>query len=188
MLPLPFPNPPTMSSLSDARSSLETSIRSQEALATEISDAEANLAKVIQEAQCRIDALRREKTQLDEQILATQAYISPMRRLPIELLRDVFYGCFEDHPCCAWVLASVCVDWRRLALAMPRIWAKVSIPFRCSILLPPSVVVWRYGGSFRCFFVVRGSETSGCLTSHGHADLVDNAFIFSVPVLTGRGL
>ncbi len=134
MLPLPFPNPPTMSSLSDARSSLETSIRSQEALATEISDAEANLAKVIQEAQCRIDALRREKTQLDEHILATQAYISPMRRLPIELLRDVFYGCFEDHPCCAWVLASVCVDWRRLALAMPRIWAKVSIPFRCSII------------------------------------------------------
>ncbi|KAK0445137.1 hypothetical protein EV421DRAFT_1890378 [Armillaria borealis] len=127
MLPLPFPNPPTMSSLSDARSSLETSIRSQEALATEISDAEANLAKVIQEAQCRIDALRREKTQLDEQILATQAYISPMRRLPIELLRDVFYGCFEDHPCCAWVLASVCVDWRRLALAMPRIWAKIRL-------------------------------------------------------------
>ncbi len=66
--------------------------------------------------------------------------------------------------------------------------SEYSFPLFYHSLLPPSVVVWRYGGSFRCFFVVRGSETSGCLTSHGHADLVDNAFIFSVPVLTGRGL
>ncbi|KAI0311008.1 hypothetical protein OF83DRAFT_1152884 [Amylostereum chailletii] len=34
---------------------------------------------------------------------------------------------FSEYPCCAWILASVCPLWRRLALSMPKIWSKIRL-------------------------------------------------------------
>lgn len=129
-LPIIFPEPPTETTLQDARQSLQDSVQSLDALSTKITEAEAALKQIVVDAQCAINDMFKEKSALEERVLHTQSYLAPIRRLPLELVREVFYCCFDDHPCIAWVLASVCKSWRRLSLGMPRIWSKVgsSIP------------------------------------------------------------
>lgn len=127
MMSIRFSDPPTASSLADARKSLGATRTSVEQLDIKIDAAEAALVQVMKESQFVINELQRERAALDECVLQAMAYLSPIRRLPMELLRDVFMWCFQDHPCCGWVLAAVCNPWRRLALKMPRIWSKVCI-------------------------------------------------------------
>ena len=121
----PFCDPPTASSLAEARRALKATRTSVTELNAKIDASEAALAQIVRDSQCKIDELQRERAALEEQVLQTLAYLSPIRRLPMELLRDLFMWCFLDHPCCAWVLASVCGSWRRLALRMPKLWSKV---------------------------------------------------------------
>lgn len=148
--PLSFQEPPTALSLSAARATLQDSLKSATSLADKIRVAEASLAHIVAEAQGAIDDMLREKHLVQETISQTQvssislvcapflrrakkrvlpvfqAYLSPIKRLPGELLRELFMWCFEGHPCCAWVLSAVCANWRHQALGIPRIWSKVS--------------------------------------------------------------
>ncbi|RDB27535.1 hypothetical protein Hypma_003789 [Hypsizygus marmoreus] len=123
----PFPDPPTALSLADARRSLSVTRSSVAELSTKIDAAEAALAQVVRESQYVISELQIEKQMLEKQLLDTMAYLSPIRTLPQELLRNIFMWCFEEHPCCAWVLAGVCPAWRALALKMPRLWSKIRL-------------------------------------------------------------
>jgi len=123
---LPFPEPPTKASLASARRSLQAKRSSIQALTAQIQSAEAALAQLIRESRSAIAELEAERTRLEQVELATLAYLSPVRRLPQELVREIFMWCFEEHPCCAWVLAAVCTSWRKLALRTPLLWSKVS--------------------------------------------------------------
>ncbi|KAJ7579035.1 hypothetical protein C8J56DRAFT_335233 [Mycena floridula] len=120
-----FVEPPTHSTLLNAQVFLGQSLQSLDTVTAQISQAETALQKIVSDAQLAINALIQEQTELTNQVSRTRSYLAPVRRLPIELLREVFYGCFDDHPCIAWVLAAVCKSWRRLALDMPRIWSKI---------------------------------------------------------------
>jgi len=117
--------PPTASSLSDARHLLDESNTSLANVDRKIEAAEAQLAQIVADSRCAIKQLQRERTSLEEKIARTLAYMSPIRRLPAELLRHIFIMNFEEYPCCAWILSSVCSQWRRLALSMPKLWSKV---------------------------------------------------------------
>jgi hypothetical protein len=123
---LPFPDPPTKDTLAGARRLLETNRTSIQALNARIDAAEATLARIVRESRCAIGDMEKERERLRKKELATLAYLSPVRRLPQELVREIFMWCFEEHPCCAWVLAAVSTSWRRLALRMPFLWSKVS--------------------------------------------------------------
>jgi hypothetical protein len=79
----------------------------------------------VADSRCTIKQLQRERAALEEKISRTLAYVSPIRRLPAELLRLIFMTNFDEYPCCAWILSSVCSQWRRLALSMPKLWSKV---------------------------------------------------------------
>ncbi|KAF8632777.1 hypothetical protein AX15_001680 [Amanita polypyramis BW_CC] len=68
-----------------------------------------------------------QRAQLEAKELRTLAYLSPIRKLPAELLRDIFLWNFEEHPCCAWVLSAVCTSWRRLVLQTPGLWSKIRL-------------------------------------------------------------
>ncbi|KAJ3545885.1 hypothetical protein NMY22_g2265 [Coprinellus aureogranulatus] len=125
--PLPFPDPPTKDTLAGARRLLETNRQSIQALNSRIDAAEATLAQIVRESRCAIGDLERERERLKQKELAALAYLSPVRRLPQELVREIFMWCFEDHPCCAWVLAAVCTSWRRLALRVPLLWSKIRL-------------------------------------------------------------
>ncbi|KAH8097078.1 hypothetical protein BXZ70DRAFT_944188 [Cristinia sonorae] len=124
---LRYPEPPTLVSLEEAKRELEAQRLSAKQLNDRIQTAEDNLARLIQESQCAIQQMERERIALEDDMAQMLAYISPIKRLPQELLRQIFYMNFEDYPCCAWVLAAVCKLWRRLALSMPKIWSKIRL-------------------------------------------------------------
>jgi hypothetical protein len=120
-----FPEPPTRAALVDARRALDEIRSSVHELSVKIERAEAALAQIVTDSKITINQMQEERGCLEEQVIHTMAYLSPIRRLPIDLLRDIFMWSFEDYSCQAWILAAVCSSWRRLALRMPRIWSKV---------------------------------------------------------------
>ncbi|KAH0582107.1 hypothetical protein H2248_011764 [Termitomyces sp. 'cryptogamus'] len=122
-----FPEPPTETSLTDARRVLSASKASVSDVETKIEAAEAALAKIVRESKSLIEDLQTQRNVLEQTITQTMAYLSPIRRLPLELLRNIFMECFEEHPCCAWVLAAVCGPWRRLVLRIPKIWSRIRL-------------------------------------------------------------
>jgi hypothetical protein len=121
-----YPEPPTDAAVADARRELQVQQEHLLALSEKITSEEDALAQIVSDRKRDIRDLRHEKSVLEKRVSYTKAYISPIRRLPHELLRYIFLFKFDDHPCCAWVLAAVCTLWRRLALSMPRLWSKVS--------------------------------------------------------------
>ncbi len=144
MTPPDFAYPPTKDTLADARRSMDATRVSMRALTKRIDAAEAALAQMVRESKVAIQEMLNEKRTLEERAMTTLAYLSPMRRLPLELLREIFLWCFKSHPCSAWVLASVCTSWRRVALKIPVIWSKVS-NFRSKRtvgLVPPRIFSW----------------------------------------------
>ena len=129
--PMPFPDfvdPPTKETLAGARRSLEVTRASVDEITSKIDAAEIALAQLVRDSRLAIDELEGQRAALEDQVSRTLAYLSPIRRLPMELLREIFVWSFEEHACSAWVLAAVCPSWRRLALRIPLIWSKVS-PF-----------------------------------------------------------
>ena len=124
-----FPNfvdPPTKETLNNAHRSLEATRASIEEVTSKIDAAEIALAQLVRESRLAISELEERRAALEDQVSKTLAYLSPIRRLPMELLREIFVWSFEEHACSAWVLAAVCPSWRRLALRIPIIWSKVS--------------------------------------------------------------
>ncbi|KAI0064982.1 hypothetical protein BV25DRAFT_1822762 [Artomyces pyxidatus] len=119
--------PPTSSSLADARRALDHNQQSLGDLQAKIDAAEAQLAQIVADSRCAINELQRERAVLEEKVVLTLAYISPIRRLPNELLRHIFLMNFDEYPCCAWILSAVCNRWRRLALSMPILWSKIRL-------------------------------------------------------------
>jgi len=121
--------PPTASSLTDARRILDDTNTSLADVDRKIEATQAQLDQIVADYQCTIKQLERERATLEEKISRTLAYMAPIRRLPSELLRHIFIMNFDEYPCCAWILSSVCSQWRRLALSMPKLWSKVWYPF-----------------------------------------------------------
>lgn len=121
-----YPELPTDASVAQARHVLDAQRLALTHLSDSIASAEDALAQIVADRKRAIREMQREQQALEDKVIHTLAYISPIRRLPHELLRLIFLFNFDNHPCCAWILASVCVLWRRLALSIPRLWSKVS--------------------------------------------------------------
>ncbi|KAF8590761.1 hypothetical protein K439DRAFT_1627495 [Ramaria rubella] len=118
---------PSTAQLAQAKASLASSEQALRNVTQQIDDVEQTLAEIVASTRCTIDNLTLERNALQRQIALALAYISPIRRLPHELLREVFLINFEHNPRCAWVLSSVCSLWRRLALSMPKLWSKIRL-------------------------------------------------------------
>lgn len=119
------PEPPTAGSRAETQAQIESNRKTIESLTETIASTEDKLAQIINEYRCTIRVLQNTKQELEDEVSLALAYISPIRTLPHELLRHIFLLNFEDQPCSAWGLAAVCSLWRRLVLAMPRMWSKV---------------------------------------------------------------
>ena len=135
MSTMPFPEPPTRATLQDARNELAKQTAAVEVVSAKIKAAEDELDRLVRESRSAIQEMEKERAALADQVAQTMAYLSEIRRLPQELLGQIFMFIFEEYPCCAWVLASVCSLWRRQVLSMPRLWSKVcqSNPLSCMI-------------------------------------------------------
>jgi hypothetical protein len=120
-----LPEPATESTLADARRALVLQQQSLAQISSKINASEDALAQIVADSRCAINSMLKDRTALEDKIFHTMAYLSPIRRLPFELLRQIFMFDFETYPCCAWVLCAVCSLWRKTALSMPKLWSKV---------------------------------------------------------------
>jgi len=79
----------------------------------------------------RIDQPNREKRALQKQVVIGQSLSAPIRRLPNEILAEIFqfacYAGFYTEIPCVFHFASVCTVWRSVALSTPWLWARLFV-------------------------------------------------------------
>ncbi|KAJ7153890.1 hypothetical protein C8R43DRAFT_1235295 [Mycena crocata] len=96
---------------------------------------QANLASLSDEL-ARLEALIRDlssqRDKVQESIELQRALIAPIRRLPDDVLRELFLACLPTHRNAAMspvepplLLCRICSVWRALALATPMLWASL---------------------------------------------------------------
>ncbi|KAF9243381.1 hypothetical protein BU15DRAFT_12423, partial [Melanogaster broomeanus] len=81
--------------------------------------------------QARLADVQRRKCELSSYVEDLSALLSPIKRMPPEIMTRVFDFCGDVHvrgPHCEpsrrapLLLGSVCRSWRALSLSMPRLW------------------------------------------------------------------
>ncbi|KAJ7253492.1 hypothetical protein C8J57DRAFT_625535 [Mycena rebaudengoi] len=94
----------------------------------------AHLAEQIARMQKLLEDLTHKHDDLTELIDAHLALISPARRLPDDVVREIFVASLPANRNCAisakespLLLCAICQSWRHLALSTPQLWASVHI-------------------------------------------------------------
>ncbi|KAJ7499962.1 hypothetical protein FB451DRAFT_1207089 [Mycena latifolia] len=89
-----------------------------------------------------IAKLNEEHNRLGAYVDAHRALISPMRRLPLDVLQEIFVACMPKDRNCVMsareapvLLGRICSSWRTISLSTPRLWSRLHIaeptlPFR----------------------------------------------------------
>jgi hypothetical protein len=67
------------------------------------------------------------------------SYIAPFRRLPAEVLGEIFYFSVKIYAKNIWVLCRVCGRFRDIILEMGGIWSRIRFPRK-----RPERYVWNY--------------------------------------------
>ncbi|KAF7376752.1 hypothetical protein MSAN_00092500 [Mycena sanguinolenta] len=84
----------------------------------------------------RIRELSAKRDEIQTRIDAQKALISLPRRLPADIVQEIFIACLpttrnavmstQEAPL---LLCRICSAWRRIALSAPRLWASLHVPF-----------------------------------------------------------
>ncbi|KAF8886247.1 hypothetical protein CPB84DRAFT_1685141, partial [Gymnopilus junonius] len=117
-------NSPSTAAQADAKDLMSKPLQKLESKSEEIQSILASLKE-----------LEEERNGLDKTIEEYSLILSPIRRIPSELLQEIFYYCLPDHrnPVMSFkeapmLLAIICRSWRSIVLSSPRIWARLHIP------------------------------------------------------------
>ncbi|EDR15537.1 uncharacterized protein LACBIDRAFT_302023 [Laccaria bicolor S238N-H82] len=104
-------------------------------LLTEPLERLSTLDSEIERLESIICALYDQRSALSEEIEAHRALISPFRRLPLDIMEEIFTHCLPTHHNAVMsvkeaplLLGRVCSAWRSIALLTPRLWASLHIP------------------------------------------------------------
>ncbi|KAJ7689558.1 hypothetical protein B0H17DRAFT_867202, partial [Mycena rosella] len=83
----------------------------------------------IADLQKAIDKFSAERARLSDYVDAHRALISPVRRLPFDIIQEIFTACLPTHRNCVMsarealiVLGRICSGWRAISLATPCLW------------------------------------------------------------------
>ncbi|PPQ63646.1 hypothetical protein CVT24_004420 [Panaeolus cyanescens] len=105
------------------------------AVNTEVGRLDAEVA----ELEAALLAVNSKRARLKEIATAHQALISPLRRLPPEILQLIFVACLPPNRNAVMhaseapvLLGRVCSEWRRISLSTPEVWS-------CLHIVPPNV-------------------------------------------------
>src|ERR1700734_329019 len=89
-------------------------------------------------AQKTMAELQDQRTSLQRHIVRYLWLLSPVRRLPLEILWEIFMFCVPDDTELSWTVrghsqavmvpSQVCSVWRTAALSSPRLWSKIYLP------------------------------------------------------------
>jgi len=115
-----------------------------------LSDAKTDLADYdaqISRLESSLILLKQKRDRLQKYVVNCQSLLAPIRLLPPEILSHILLLCCEmnifdpankvDLP--AFTLSAVCSYWRNIAIATPRLWATLMIPFHTLMLRNPSI-------------------------------------------------
>ncbi|KAJ6586384.1 hypothetical protein DFH09DRAFT_1359723 [Mycena vulgaris] len=104
----------------------------------------------ITDLQQALDKLKEEHSKLGTYIEGHMALISPARRLPLDIIQEIFLACIPTHRNCVMsateapvLLGLICSSWRTISLLTPRLWSSLHI------------VVSSHQGSFGLTFSIR---------------------------------
>ncbi|KAJ7633455.1 hypothetical protein DFH06DRAFT_1222851 [Mycena polygramma] len=93
----------------------------------QLDDKIANLQKAM-------DELAEEREGVDAFVSAHNALISPLRRMPLDIIQEIFLACLPTHRNCVMsaseapvLLGRICSSWRAISLSTPRLWASLHI-------------------------------------------------------------
>ncbi|KAF7296710.1 F-box domain-containing protein [Mycena chlorophos] len=82
----------------------------------------------------KVDHIHRERQALVDEIKPCMALLSPIRRMPEEVLREIFLACLPHDRNCVMsrreapvLLGQVCSLWRNIAFSTPALWTKLHI-------------------------------------------------------------
>ncbi|KAJ7037460.1 hypothetical protein C8F04DRAFT_1257025 [Mycena alexandri] len=88
----------------------------------------------IAELQKTIGKLTQERDSVSTYVEAHKALISPLRRLPLDIIQEIFIACLPTHRNCVMsavegpvLLGRICSLWRTVSLSTPRLWARLHI-------------------------------------------------------------
>ncbi|KAJ6594624.1 hypothetical protein B0H19DRAFT_907708, partial [Mycena capillaripes] len=87
------------------------------------------LGDEIADLQTAIDKLAEERDTLEAYVEGHRALMSPVRRLPLDIIQEIFIACLpDDHNCVMGaseapvLLGRICSSWRATSLDTPRLW------------------------------------------------------------------
>ncbi|KAJ7234000.1 hypothetical protein C8J57DRAFT_1381455 [Mycena rebaudengoi] len=95
-----------------------------------------------------LDKLATERDELGNYVDGYRALISPARRLPHDLVQEIFIACLPSHRNCVMsaseapvLLGRICSAWRKIALSTPRLWTRLHVaePSRPFNFFPPTL-------------------------------------------------
>ncbi|KAF7336510.1 F-box domain-containing protein [Mycena sanguinolenta] len=94
----------------------------------------------------RLQELETERTALSESHAQNIRILSPLRRIPAEILGEIFSWSLPSHwdvldvRNCPWVLTHVCRRWRAVALSMTSLWSLISVDFETKPQYPRAMI------------------------------------------------
>ncbi|KAJ7479494.1 hypothetical protein FB451DRAFT_1239102, partial [Mycena latifolia] len=93
-----------------------------------------HLDEEISDLQRVLDKLTAERDRLNAYMDAHRALLSPIRRVPLDIMQEIFLACIPTHRNCVMsakeapvLLGRICSAWRAISLATPRLWSKIHI-------------------------------------------------------------
>ncbi|KAJ6472797.1 hypothetical protein DFH09DRAFT_1475082 [Mycena vulgaris] len=88
----------------------------------------------ITDLQKAVEKLRDERDKLGAYVDAHMALISPVRRLPLDIIQEIFIACLPAHRNCVMsaveapvLLGRICSSWRTISLSTPHLWSKLHV-------------------------------------------------------------
>ncbi|KAJ7803748.1 hypothetical protein B0H14DRAFT_2527679 [Mycena olivaceomarginata] len=92
------------------------------------------LDEMIADLQKTIDKLAEERDGLGIYVDAHKALISPARRLPLDIVQEIFVACLPTHRNCVMsaseapvLFGRICSSWRAISFSTPRLWARIHV-------------------------------------------------------------
>ncbi|KAJ7748001.1 hypothetical protein B0H14DRAFT_3513916 [Mycena olivaceomarginata] len=113
----------------------------------------------IEQLEIALSQLKELRTSLKAPIDAHRALISPLRRIPQDVLLDIFSSCLPsghnaliDAAEAPLLLGRVCRHWRDVTYSTPMLWSSIHIPCIDFLYAPPDMIQawrerWRRGSS-----------------------------------------
>ncbi|KAF8972360.1 hypothetical protein BDZ97DRAFT_1913565 [Flammula alnicola] len=95
----------------------------------------ANLKAAMERNKAEYKELFSQHEELTREIAEYRALISPVRRLPVDILQEIFCHCLVtehnalmSHHDAPVLLARICSSWRSIAFSTPELWSSIHIP------------------------------------------------------------